>query len=71
MRKILNFFLIIFASIFIAGVYGIFHDQITYTISFEYYTLFKFEQFGMNEWGISSERVKAGIVGFLASGGLA
>lgn len=67
MRKFFNFFLIVFASIFIAGIYGVFHDQITYTISPEYYTLFKFEQFGINEWGISDERVKVSIIGFLAT----
>jgi hypothetical protein len=31
---------------FIAGAYGILHDQLTYTISEEYYTRFKFIQFG-------------------------
>lgn len=67
MRKILNFFLIILASILIAGIYGILHDQITYTISYEYFTLFKFEQFGINDWGISDVRIKAGIIGFLAT----
>jgi hypothetical protein len=67
MRKILNFFLIVFASILSAGIYGVFHDQITYSISPEYYTFFKFEQFGINEWGISSERLKVGIIGFLAT----
>jgi hypothetical protein len=67
MRKILNFILIILTSILIAGVYGIVHDQITYSISAEYYTLFKFEQFGINEWGISDVRTKAGIIGFLAT----
>ncbi|KAF2334274.1 hypothetical protein [Flavobacterium daemonense] len=67
MIKILNFFLIIISSILIAGIYGILHDQITYTISPEYYTLFKFEQFGINQWGVSNERIKAGIVGFLAT----
>ncbi len=67
MRKIFNFFLIVFVSTVIAGFYGIFHDQITYTISQEYYTLFKFDQFGVNQWGITSERVKVGIIGFLAT----
>lgn len=67
MSRILNFILIILTSILIAGVYGIVHDQITYTISNEYYTLFKFEQFGINDWGISSVRTKAGIIGFLAT----
>lgn len=67
MRKIVNFLLIILASILIAGIYGILHDQITYTISNEYFTLFKFEQFGINDWGISDIRTKAGIIGFLAT----
>lgn len=67
MRKIFNFFVIVFASILIAGTYGILHDQITYIISPEYYTLFKFEQFGINEFGILNEKVKVGIVGFLAT----
>ncbi|MDR6968928.1 hypothetical protein J2X31_002954 [Flavobacterium arsenatis] len=67
MLKLLNFILIILISIIIAGLYGILHDQITYTISNEYYTLFKFEQFGINEWGIDNERVKVGIIGFLAT----
>jgi len=67
MLKLLNFILIILTSVIIAGTYGILHDQITYTISNEYYTLFKFEQFGINEWGIANERVKVGIIGFLAT----
>ena len=67
MCKTLNFILIIFISTGIAGVYGIIHDQITYSISDEYYTLFKFEQFGINDWGINNVRVKAGVIGFLAT----
>lgn len=67
MRKGLNFFLIILSSIFIAGLYGILHDQITYSISNEYYTLFKFEQFGINNWNLTNERLKVGIIGFLAT----
>lgn len=67
MFKMLNFVLIIAVSIGIAGVYGIIHDQITYSISDEYYTLFKFEQFGINDWGITNVRVKAGVIGFLAT----
>ena len=29
----------------LAGVYGIFHDQVTYAISPEYFTKLKFDQF--------------------------
>lgn len=67
MKKLINFLLIIITSIFIAGIYGVIHDQITYTISNEYYTLFKFEQFGINELEISNHRTNAGIIGFLAT----
>ena len=69
MRKILNFFLIILASILIAGIYGILHDQITYTISYEYFTLFKFEQFSnayysqisneLFEWKENNSKIKS------------
>lgn len=39
--------LIIGISIVIASVYGILHDQFTYTVSPEYYTKFKFIMFGL------------------------
>lgn len=67
MKQTLNFLLIIFLSIIIASIYGIIHDQITYSISNEYYTLFKFNQFGLKNIRISNERLKVGIVGFLAT----
>lgn len=50
----------------IAGIYGIVHDQITYTISPEYFTNFKFEQFAYADFGIS-DRFFAGTIGFLAT----
>ena len=67
MKQTLNFVLIIFLSIIIASIYGIIHDQITYSISDEYYTLFKFNQFGLKNIRIPNERLKVGIVGFLAT----
>lgn len=45
MKKSLTLSLIIAISPIIGGLYGIIHDQITYTISSEYYTKFKFIQF--------------------------
>ncbi len=55
----------------IAGMYGIVHDQITYTISPEYFTQLKFKQFHWADfrwtdsaWG---NRVFAGTIGFLAT----
>ncbi|UOX33078.1 hypothetical protein LXD69_13650 [Flavobacterium sediminilitoris] len=52
MYKFLAFLLIIIISPFLGGLYGIIHDQITYTISEEYYTKFKFIQFGLENWGL-------------------
>ena len=50
----------------IAGAYGILHDQITYTLSAEYYTEVKFKQFAYADLG-AGPRVFAGTVGFLAT----
>mgnify|MGYP003608195074 CR=1 FL=1 len=66
MLKVKNFILIIIYSIIIAGVSGIIHDQITYTISYEYYWLFKFEQFGIPPSRLNP-KIKAAIVGLLAT----
>lgn len=56
---------------FIGGLYGILHDQLTYTISPEYYTKFKFYQFGLvdsgNEAIFSNPRFEVSIVGFMAT----
>ena len=51
----------------VAGVYGVLHDQVTYSLSEEYFTRFKFHQFAWAEpeWG--GARVFAGIIGFLAT----
>jgi hypothetical protein len=45
LKKFLILFLLIGIAIVIAGIYGIIHDQLTCTISPEYYTKFKFQQF--------------------------
>ncbi|AKK72026.1 hypothetical protein OK18_04695 [Chryseobacterium gallinarum] len=66
MKQLLNFILIIIISILFAGTYGILHDQITFTLSPEYYTLLKFPQFGIENLDLNI-RIKAGIVGFLAT----
>ncbi|MDR2237870.1 MAG: hypothetical protein LBE92_17235 [Chryseobacterium sp.] len=66
MKKLSNFILIILISVLFAGVYGIIHDQVTYTISPEYFTLLKFPQFGIEQlhWPV---RLKVGMIGFLAT----
>lgn len=51
---------------FIAGLYGIAHDQITFSISEEYFTKLKFKQFSYADFGLP-DRVFAGLIGFLAT----
>ncbi|MGI9241755.1 MAG: hypothetical protein ACR2RV_13215 [Verrucomicrobiales bacterium] len=50
----------------IAGVYGIAHDQITYAISPEYFTCFKFRQFSYADPGLG-DRSFVIVIGFLAT----
>lgn len=51
MRKLATFFIIVLAAIVIASLYGVGHDQVTYSISPEYYTKFKFIQFNLADSG--------------------
>lgn len=55
---------IIFTS-FIAGVYGIIHDQITFSISNQYFTKFKFNQFDIGQ--AVPYRLGVTYIGFLAT----
>ncbi len=70
MKKILLFLCVIFSSILIASVFGIIHDQITYSIAPEYYTKFKFIQFGLVEdssTNVDNIPLLVGIVGVMAT----
>ncbi|HEX5316216.1 MAG TPA: hypothetical protein VFX22_06145 [Candidatus Kapabacteria bacterium] len=51
MRKFTILILIAGVSIVVAALYGIGHDQVTYSISPEYYTRFKFIQFNLADSG--------------------
>jgi hypothetical protein len=53
----------------IAGAYGILHDQATYTLSEEYFTKFKSEQFAWADFGLPP-RAFAAEIGFLATWGV-
>jgi hypothetical protein len=50
----------------VAGIYGVIHDQVTYSISEEYFTKLKFHQFHYANFGFPV-RVFVGEVGFLAT----
>ena len=69
MKKLLILLLIVLISPIIGGGYGILHDQLTYTISHEYYTKFKFHQFGLMlfENEAVNPRILVSIVGFMAT----
>ena len=51
LRKLNILLLLIGTTLIMAGIYGILHDQLTYTISPEYYTKFKFYHFGLMDMG--------------------
>ncbi len=51
----------------IAGLYGIVHDQVTYSISEEYFTKLKYGQFRISEVEQANPRVAAAKIGFLAT----
>lgn len=57
--------MLIFAAI-IAGLYGAIHNQISYSLSDEYFTKFKFTQFGIS-WAQDTPRIGAAYVGIIAS----
>ncbi len=54
-------------SVCIAGLYGILNDQITFTISPEYFTKFKYVQFGVKPAYFGGERQAVAAIGFLAT----
>ncbi|HTD97959.1 MAG TPA: hypothetical protein VK668_01680 [Mucilaginibacter sp.] len=71
MKKFLILLLILLTTPLIAGLYGIIHDQFTYTISHEYFTKFKFYQFGLvdtdKEAILPNPRIAVAAVGFMAT----
>lgn len=66
MMKLLIFVLLIVIGVGAAGIYGALHNQISYTVSPEYFTKLKFRQFGYTDAQIP-ERIRASLVGFAAS----
>src|SRR3982751_6567141 len=66
LKKFGVFLLIVVIAMFVTGLYGIVHNQVSYTVAPEYFTKFKFRQFGFVDTPLP-ERVRASMVGFLAS----
>jgi len=48
-------------------LYGIIHDQITFSISPEYFTKFKYRQFGFERYWFGGHRKAVAVIGFLAT----
>ena len=66
MRKLATFAPFLVVAVLAAGAFGALHNQISYTVSGEYFTKFKFLQFHVLNPDIPA-RVRASEVGFLAS----
>ena len=47
LKKFGVYVLIVVVAVLVAGLYGIAHNQISYTVAPEYFTKFKFRQFGL------------------------
>lgn len=71
MNKFTAFLLLIGLSPLLGSIYGIVHDQVTYTISPEYYTKFKFHQFGLTDMEgealLPNPRTVVAVVGIMAT----
>lgn len=67
MKKFAVFIQWVLFSIIIAIVYGILHDQITYSISPEYYTKLKYDQFGLKPEWFGGNRPTVAVIGFYAT----
>jgi hypothetical protein len=66
-RKLGVFLLLVATAAVLAGLFGALHDQLSYTVSPEYYTRFKFEQFAFAGVGAMPPRLGAAVVGVLAT----
>lgn len=67
MRKFGVFAATTFIAILLSGLYGIIHDQVTYSISPEYFTKFKYQQFGFDPASFGGHRQTVAAIGFLAT----
>ncbi len=51
----------------VAGLYGALHDQLSFTIAPEYFTRFKYDQFGFEPAWFGGHRPTVAVIGFLAT----
>ena len=67
MKKIFGMFAIIIISTIFASLFGAIHNQISYSVSDEFFKDFLFGNFGINDWELNNNRLEASVVGILGS----
>lgn len=67
MKKLAVFIGSVLLGVLIAALYGALHDQVTYTISPEYYTRFKYGQFGVEPEWFGGHRPTVAVIGAWAT----
>lgn len=67
MKKVGLLILIVFITIILASVYGVLHNQISFSISKEYFTKFKFRQFGNWLLQLPSYRFAVAYIGIMST----
>lgn len=65
-RSAILFFTVLLLPL-IAGLYGALHDQLSFTIAPEYFTRFKYDQFGFEPAWFGGHRPTVAVIGFLAT----
>ena len=64
---ILKALIIVIFSIIIASVFGAIHNQLSYSVSNEFFEDFLFGNFGINDWNLNNKRIEASVVGIFGS----
>ena len=64
---ILKALIIVLFSVIIASIFGAIHNQLSYSVSNEFFEDFLFGNFGSNEWNLNNKRIAASLVGILGT----
>ncbi len=67
MSKVLGFLAAVLGITLLSGLYGALHDQLSFTIAPEYFTRFKYDQFGFEPEWFGGHRPAVAVIGFLAT----
>ncbi|MBL8001938.1 MAG: hypothetical protein JNL05_08250 [Flavobacteriales bacterium] len=67
MARIITVLVGLVALPLLAGLYGALHDQLSFTIAPEYFTRFKYDQFGFEPQWFGGHRPTVAVIGFLAT----